>query len=135
MPKLSQEEFNKCCEEFKLGVNLSVNILSSNPSLIDFCSSFHLFPPKFTPIEYDTIPENYLDRWYWLWDNVSMDFSLMETALGISEEQLETFYKRLILLKLIFPDGSLDTSVNDLLTNLMAVMVDGEDKKENKKGR
>ena len=131
--QLSSAEFLEICERFKLGTNPAINVLNCQPQLVYFCSVFHLFPPKFSPIEYDTLPEEQLDLWHWLWGNVEMNFELMATALDVSEEQLERFYKRLILLKLIFPDGSVFPEVTSLLLNMSAETIRNDSEEGKKK--
>jgi hypothetical protein len=85
-----------------------------------------------TPVSYDTKEYTYDDstnsKWKWLWECCIFDKQQWGVMSGIKVQEIEPLFNRLVGLKLIYPDGTIDDYTSMYIGSLVKKMIEGNNR-------
>ena len=64
-------------------------------------------------------------QWNWLWQQIEYDKSTFGTVAGIKPAQVDTLITRLMGLRLIYPDGTINTMAKQYLSAMIMAKITG----------
>lgn len=102
--------------------------LKSDNKLIQGIVAWQNTPVSYTELEY-TNDYSMNSKWKWLWACSTFDKNLWGTMAGIKIQEINPLLERLIGLKLIYPDGTIDEYTSMYINSIVMKMINGENKK------